>query len=92
MLGNVDRARQIFGRWMSWIPAQQGWLSYIKFELRNNEMDGASAISERFVQCDPKVGAWIKYTKFEMKNGEIARARNVYERAVEKLADEEDAE
>ncbi|MFQ6632829.1 hypothetical protein Gotur_011246 [Gossypium turneri] len=27
-----------------------------------------------------------------MKNGEIVRARNVYERAVEKLADEEDAE
>jgi crooked neck len=27
-----------------------------------------------------------------MKNGEVARARNVYERAVEKLADDEEAE
>ncbi|PPD87713.1 hypothetical protein GOBAR_DD15352 [Gossypium barbadense] len=92
MLGNVAGARQIFERWMSWMPDQQGWLSYIKFELRYNEVERARAIYERFVQCHPKVGAWIRYAKFEMKNGEIVRARNVYERAVEKLADEEDAE
>ncbi|XVF13013.1 hypothetical protein REPUB_Repub08aG0170600 [Reevesia pubescens] len=92
MLGNVAGARQIFERWMSWMPDQQGWLSYIKFELRYNEVERTRAIYERFVQCHPKVGAWIKFAKFEMKNGEIVRARNVYERAVEKLADEEDAE
>ena len=92
IIGNVAGARQIFERWMSWMPDQQGWLSYIKFELRYNEVERARAIYERFVQCHPKVGAWIKYAKFEMKNGEIVRARNVYERAVEKLADEEDAE
>ncbi|XP_022737400.1 crooked neck-like protein 1 isoform X2 [Durio zibethinus] len=92
MLGNVAGARQIFERWMSWMPDQQGWLSYIKFELRYNEVERARAIYERFVQCHPKVGAWIKFAKFEMKNREIVRARNVYERAVEKLADEEDAE
>lgn len=92
MLGNIAGARQIFERWMSWMPDQQGWLSYIKFELRYNEIERARAIYERFVQCHPRIGAWIKYAKFEMKNGEIARCRNVYERAVEKLADEEEAE
>ncbi|GJU78442.1 crooked neck-like protein 1 [Tanacetum coccineum] len=92
MLGNVAGARQIFERWMSWEPHQQAWLSYIKFELRYNEIERARGIYERFVQCLPKVGAWIRFAKFEMKNGEIARARNCYERAVDKLADDEEAE
>ncbi|GKA08727.1 crooked neck-like protein 1 [Tanacetum coccineum] len=86
------RARQIFERWMSWEPHQQAWLSYIKFELRYNEIERARGIYQRFVQCLPKVGAWIRFAKFEMKNGEIARARNCYERAVDKLADDEEAE
>lgn len=92
MLGNVPGARQVFERWMSWQPDQQGWLSYIKFELRYNEVDRARAIFERFVQCHPKVSAWIRFAKFEMKNGEVSRARNCYERAVDKLADDEEAE
>nr|GEX90845.1 crooked neck-like protein 1 [Tanacetum cinerariifolium] len=41
MLGNVAGARQIFERWMSWEPDQQAWLSYIKFELRYNEIERA---------------------------------------------------
>ncbi|KAH8513292.1 hypothetical protein H0E87_006545 [Populus deltoides] len=92
MLGNIAGARQIFERWMGWMPDQQGWLSYIKFELRYNEVERARGIFERFVQCHPKVSAWIRYAKFEMKNGEVARARNVYEKAVQKLADDEEAE
>ncbi|XLR12090.1 hypothetical protein HN51_048818 [Arachis hypogaea] len=92
LLGNVAGARQVFERWMKWMPDQQGWLSYIKFELRYNEIERARGIFERFVQCHPRVGAWIRHAKFEMKNGEVAKARNVYERAVEKLADDEEAE
>ncbi|KAF3673383.1 Crooked neck-like protein 1 [Capsicum baccatum] len=92
MLGNVAGARQIFERWMNWMPDQQGWLSYIKFELRYNEVERAREIFERFVQCHPKVSAWIRFAKFEMKNGEIERARNCYERAVDKLAEDEEAE
>jgi HAT (Half-A-TPR) repeat len=30
----VPAARQVFERWMQWQPDVQGWLSYIKFELR----------------------------------------------------------
>ncbi|CAK8538023.1 unnamed protein product [Lathyrus sativus] len=92
VLGNVAGARQVFERWMKWMPDQQGWLSYIKFELRYNEIERARGIFERFVLCHPRVGAWIRYAKFEMKNGEVPRSRNVYERAVEKLADDEEAE
>ncbi|KAK9114221.1 hypothetical protein Syun_021018 [Stephania yunnanensis] len=92
MLGEYSNARQIFERWMKWQPDKQGYMSYIKFELRYHEIGRAREIYERFVACHPTVQAWIKFAKFEMKNGEVARARNCYERAVEKLADDEDAE
>ncbi|KAK2967473.1 hypothetical protein RJ640_000630 [Escallonia rubra] len=92
MLGNVAGARQIFERWMSWEPDQQAWLSYVKFELRFKEIERARAIFERFVACQPKVSAWIRFAKFEMKNGELGRARRCYERAVDKWADDEEAE
>ncbi|KAK2967471.1 hypothetical protein RJ640_000628 [Escallonia rubra] len=92
MLGNIAGARQIFERWMSWEPDQQAWLSYVKFELRFKEIERARAIFERFVACQPKVSAWIRFAKFEMKNREIGRARRCYERAVDKLADDEEAE
>ncbi|KAK3198837.1 hypothetical protein Dsin_022252 [Dipteronia sinensis] len=74
------------------MPDQQGWLSYIKFELRHNKVDHATQIFKWFVQCHPKVLAWIRYAKFEMTNGEIGSSRNVYERAVDELADNKEAE
>ncbi|KAI6679069.1 hypothetical protein NL676_039865 [Syzygium grande] len=43
-LGNVAGARQIFERWMSWRLDQHGWLSYIKFELRDNEVERVRGI------------------------------------------------
>lgn len=33
MLGNIAGARQILKTWMNWMPDEQGWLSYIKFEF-----------------------------------------------------------
>ncbi|KAF6167677.1 hypothetical protein GIB67_007067 [Kingdonia uniflora] len=74
---------------MGWIPDQQGWLSYIKFELRYNEIDRARAIFERLVAAS----SWIRFAKFELKNGNVRRARNCYERATdEKMGDDEEAE
>ncbi|CAN0891756.1 Crooked neck-like protein 1 [Linum grandiflorum] len=82
ILGNVAGARLIFERWMSSMPGQQGWRSYIKFELRHNEIKRARGIYERLVACHPKeLSAWIRFAKFEFKNGKIDRCRNVYDRA-----------
>ncbi|KAM1223787.1 hypothetical protein FF1_042668 [Malus domestica] len=53
MIGNAARAREIFRRWMDWNPDQQGWIEFIEFELRYNEVDHARAIFEQFVQCHP---------------------------------------
>ena len=90
ILGNVAGVREVFERWMEWMPDQHAWLSYIKTELKYNEIERARGIFERFVLCHPSVGAWLRYAKFEMKNGEVSRARSVYERAVENIADDDD--
>ena len=47
-LGNFAGARQIFERWMQWHPPEQGWNSFVKFELRHHEMERARSVFERF--------------------------------------------
>nr|CAD1834475.1 unnamed protein product [Ananas comosus var. bracteatus] len=77
MLRNVAAARQLFERWMQWRPDAQGWLSYVKFELRYGETDHA----------------FIRYAEFETKWGGVARARAIHERAADLLSeDDEEAE
>ena len=34
MLGNVNGAREIFRRWMRWMPEPRGWNTFINFEVR----------------------------------------------------------
>jgi crooked neck len=92
ILGNVAGVREVFERWMEWMPDQHAWLSYIKYELKYNEIKRLKRIFKLFVLCHPNVGAWLRYAKFEMKNGEVPRARSVYERAVENIADDDDDE
>lgn len=46
----LDDGTQIFERWMDWHPPEQPWLTYIKFELRYNEVERARSIYER---CTP---------------------------------------
>jgi crooked neck len=77
---------------MKWMPDQRAWLCYINFELNFNEIKRAREIFERFVSCHTTVAAWICYAEFELKNGQVNRTRNVYQRAVDKLADDKEAE
>ncbi|KAI3903104.1 hypothetical protein MKW92_005711, partial [Papaver armeniacum] len=97
----INHARNVWDRAVSWLSRiDQLWytyggdtwdLSYIKVELRYNDIDRARNIFARFVECHPRVSAYIRYVKFEMKNGEIYRARNVYVIAVDKLIDNEES-
>lgn len=41
MMGEVDKARIIFERWMQFHPNQQAWLSYIKLEIRHQQIEKA---------------------------------------------------
>lgn len=87
-MGNYAGARQIWERWMDWEPDQHAWNSYIKFEVRNRELDRARQIFERYIVVHPLVPVWIKYAKWEAELGQAARARLVFERAIEYLGEE----
>ncbi len=88
VLGHYANVRQIFERWMEWGPDEQAWHSFIKFELRNGELERARAVFARFVQCHPTVGAWLRFAKFEEKHaGDLTRAREVFEEALRHLAE-----
>ena len=76
-------ARQIYERWMEWEPDHHGWMAYIKFELRGNEVQRARDIFERYVTCIPTIKSWVRYAKSEAQIGELGLAREVYERAVQ---------
>ncbi|WJX61487.1 Crooked neck-like protein 1 [Trifolium repens] len=91
-LNQVPSVNKHFVRWMEWMPDQRAWLSYINFELNLNEIRRAREIFERFVSCHTTVAAWIRYAEFELKNGQVTKTRNIYQRAVDKLADDKEAE
>ncbi|KAL0291527.1 UNVERIFIED_CONTAM: Pre-splicing factor CLF1, partial [Sesamum radiatum] len=74
MLGNVAGARQIFERWMKWAPDQQGWLSYIKFELRAVDKLGDDEEAEEL---------FVAFAEFEEKCKETERARCIYKEGIE---------
>ncbi len=84
----ISHFRQVFERWMAFEPDHQGWMAYIKFELRYNEVQRARDIFERYMEVLPSVKGWVRYAKFEMKNGDVAKARQCYERAVEALGED----
>ncbi|KAH7714071.1 crooked neck protein [Aphelenchoides avenae] len=84
LVENIPGARVVFERWMEWEPNEQGWQTYINFELRYKEIDRARSIYQRFLHVhghDYK--NWIRYAKFEERHGYIGNSRAVYEHALE---------
>ena len=39
LLDNPQGARQVFERWMKWEPTEEGWMAYVKFEMRYKELN-----------------------------------------------------
>ena len=69
---------QVFERWMEWEPPEQGWQTFINFELRYKEVDRARSIWQRFLHIHGHdVKLWIRYAKFEERSGSVANARSV---------------
>ncbi|KAI4373021.1 hypothetical protein MLD38_011191 [Melastoma candidum] len=85
----INHAQNVWDGAKSLLPRiDQLWYKYIHME----EVLGNVAGARQIFESTSRWKAYIKYAKFEMKNGEIARSRSIYETAVEKLADDEDAE
>ena len=88
VLNNAQGARQIFERWMKWEPSEEGWMAYVKFEIRYKEFENARQIFRRFVSCHPQPKSWIKYAKFEEQNNNIQLAREIYEECLQKMGEQ----
>jgi len=83
ILGNIPYCRDVFERWMKFLPGEQEWQTYINFEMRYKEVDRAREIYSKFVMLYPEPKNWIKFAKFEDRNTSPENARQVYELALE---------
>ena len=48
--GNVAHCRAVFDRWMEWIPDDNAWLSFARFEMRCGESDRSQVSQHALAQ------------------------------------------
>mmetsp|Transcript_14953 Transcript_14953/g.36710 ORF Transcript_14953/g.36710 Transcript_14953/m.36710 type:complete len:707 (+) Transcript_14953:164-2284(+) len=90
MVRDYPKARSVFERWMKWMPDDNAWLSYARFETRSGSTDRAEAVMRRYVNAYPSAKAFLKFGKwaeYETKN--IDLARTIYEACLSELEPEE---
>jgi crooked neck len=95
----MDRARQVYKRFVSVYPQPSNWLKWAKFEeqhARPGKIIGKFLIvdfaREIYQQCMTTLGDdfidqnfYISFAKFETRLKEIERARVIYKYAMQKL-------
>lgn len=87
---DVPKCRAVFERWMKWLPDDNAWLAYARFELRCNSVVAAENVLRRYCQSYPTAKAFVKFAKwaeFEAQN--ITLSRSIYEAALTELEPEE---
>lgn len=88
LLGNIQDCRNVFERWIKFLPGEQEWQTYINFEMRLKEIDRAREIYSKYVMLHPEPKNWIKFAKFEERHSSPENARQVYELALEFFTDD----
>ena len=83
LLGNIPYCRDVFERWMKFLPGEQEWQTYINFEMRYKEIDRSREIHSKYLMLYPEPKNWIKFAKFEERHSSPENARQVYELALE---------
>ena len=85
MLGNNDKVRSIFEDWISWVPPENAWNAFLKFEERMGDMTRCRGILEKYIDSFPAVNSYIKAAKFEEHHRDKDHSRLFYERALAEL-------
>ena len=99
-VGDMDKCRECFERWMDWCPDEGVWLSYARFEVRYakamakteglTNLDRATEVMKRYVNEYPCAKSFLKLAKWAEHEGkDIELARKVYEGALVELDTEE---
>lgn len=89
ILGNIPYCREVFERWMKFLPGEQEWQTYINFEMRYKEIDRAREIYSKYLMLHPDPKHWIKFAKFEERHSNPENARQIYELAFEFFTDDQ---
>jgi len=90
MVQDTPKCRAVFERWMKWQPDDNAWLSYARFETRNNSVDRAEAVLRRYVNTYPCARAFLRFAKWaEWEAKQVELARTVFEASLQELEPEE---
>lgn len=90
MVGDIPKCRTVFDRWMEWMPDDNAWMSYARFEGRCGHWELARDIMKRYANAYPSSRSFLRFAKwaeFEAKDPDLART--VYESALVELEPEE---
>ena len=97
MVGDMPKCRAVFERWMKWMPDDNAWLSYARFETRcsasatsGGDMSRAEAVMRRYVNTYPSARAFLRFAKWaEHEAKDIPLARTIFESLMTELDPEE---
>jgi len=90
MVGDIPKCRTVFDRWMEWMPDDNAWMSYARFEGRGGHWDQAKDIMKRYANTYPSSRSFLRFAKWaEHEAKDINLARTVYESSLVELEPEE---
>ena len=90
MVGDMPKCRAVWERWMKWMPDDNAWTSYAKFETRCQQYDRAEQVMRRYVNDYPSPRAFLRFAKwaeFDLKK--VSLAREIFEGCLSELEPEE---
>lgn len=76
MVGDMPKCRAVWERWMQWLPDDNAWTAYAKFETRCQQFERAEEVTRRYVNSYPSARAFLRFAKwaeFDLKKVPLAR-------------------
>mmetsp|Transcript_24254 Transcript_24254/g.35941 ORF Transcript_24254/g.35941 Transcript_24254/m.35941 type:complete len:693 (+) Transcript_24254:123-2201(+) len=90
MVGDMPKCRAVWERWMKWLPDDNAWTSYAKFETRCKQLEKAENVMRRCVNEYPSARAFLRFAKWaEFDLGKVPLAREIFEACLSELEPEE---
>ncbi|MEW5311125.1 MAG: hypothetical protein WDW38_002865 [Sanguina aurantia] len=87
-LGNVDRCRKLYEKYLEWSPANcTAWIKFAEMEKGLGEVGRTRALYELAIAqpvLDIPEGLWKSYIDFEIGEGERGRVRLLYQRLLDR--------
>jgi len=90
MVGDIPKCRAVWERWMKWLPDDNAWTSYARFETRCKQHGKAESVMRRYVNEFPSARSFLRFAKWaEFDLGNISLAREIFEACLTDLEPEE---